>query len=700
MNKNKNRFVRFASAGLLLGLLSQSCTDEIKFGDSFIEKAPSGEATMDDIIANAEYARNWAQGIYALQYYGLPYNSGKGLGSANMYRGKLDAVTDCYQMHWSATAIWNDYYLGALNANRTPLIGFTDEGLWEAVRRGQQFLAFADDVKDMDPALRTRLKGEVRCIIANKYFDLMMIYGGLPIIREAFSGSETSFDVKRGTIAETVDYIVELLDQAITELPWAYNGTTSEDDETNNRARWCKAGAMALKAKVLTFAASPLFNSSTPYYGGSEAENQKLVWYGDYQQSRWQRALQATQEFFDALDANGFYALEQAQGKTSEAYRLAYRKGYLTQTSHEWIISTRVRDYDNWANGYYNWSNWVNIGRNSYCPTWEYMCLFPWKDGAKFDWEKDANKIMGSVSKLTGKFTPGRLFYQVSATGAQTASRDPRLYENMVVNGMYTSLDMTTAATSGDVYELWVGGYHEGYNVCNINEEIVEQQTTKYPTGFGVMKYQCGEEYKRLPLQWVVLGLSEMHLIYAECLAQTGDLTNAINQVDIVRKRVGMNKSLGSVYPEVKTSIPAFIEQLLRERACELGMSNARYHDMVRYKRADWMTKELHGIITWRLQQDPSTGEFVHNNTPWFGDQKNNGIPQPSIFTYDLFTLQQPSEGRALWKYNSTYQLGENNEVIDDAPKDVTKWFLMPLPQSEIIKGYGLIQNPGWDSAN
>ena len=31
------------------------------------------------------------------------------------------------------------------------------------------------------------------------------------------------------------------------------------------------------------------------------------------------------------------------------------------------------------------------------------------------------------------------------------------------------------------------------------------------------------------------------------------------------------------------------IEEILRERACELGMSNNRYYDMIRYKHGDWM---------------------------------------------------------------------------------------------------------------
>ena len=40
-----------------------------------------------------------------------------------------------------------------------------------------------------------------------------------------------------------------------------------------------------------------------------------------------------------------------------------------------------------------------------------------------------------------------------------------------------------------------------------------------------------------------------------------------------------------------------FMEELLDERVRELGLTNARWFDMVRLKRTDWMTKQLHGFI-------------------------------------------------------------------------------------------------------
>ncbi|MCR5697388.1 MAG: RagB/SusD family nutrient uptake outer membrane protein [Marinilabiliaceae bacterium] len=692
-----NTIIKYVCASAIgLSLVSfPACTDDIEFGDDFMESYNGSQKTIEETFSNPTYAVQWLTGIYPLQHYGLPYGNRDYVPkSSNPYTGKLDGFTDLYALHWSSTTLYNAYYLGTLNSNQMPLFSYTGEYMWQAVYKGWTFIDNIDKVTTLSETLRNRYKAEARCLIAVKYFEMFACYGGLPVIDHAIQGSEDVSDLPRATVEETVDFMVKLLDDAIPYLPWAWNGNTSDTDNTNV-GRWTKAGAMALKAKILTFAASPMWNNDKSYYDGStEAEQQHLVWYGNYSAERWSRALKACQDFFDALSANGFYDLVQADGKNVNAYRLAYRKGYISTESPEVIHSVRVRLYDNWANGYYAWSYWVQLGRNSYLPTFEYMEMFPWSDGTPFDWEKDQSKIFGGVSSRTGKVISGQLFYTYPNATEKNATRDPRLYEEILVNGTDESLDWSTGITSGQEYELWVGGSHEGFQVATLDTvknadgksvvqtKIIENMTSMYSTGFGVVKYQLtGSDYLRQPLQWVSLSLSEMYLMYAECLAQTGDLTGAIAQVDIVRKRVGL-KSLGSAVSAAKTDKETLIEEILRERACELGMTNNRYYDQVRYRRTDWLTKKLHGLVTYRQQQN-ADGSFKRVLTPYIGAEKNAGNTHPTSFTYEKFELVQPAAGRALWSYNS-----EDLEV--------KKWLLMPFPIEELNKNYGLIQNPGW----
>jgi hypothetical protein len=76
-----------------------------------------------------------------------------------------------------------------------------------------------------------------------------------------------------------------------------------------------------------------------------------------------------------------------------------------------------------------------------------------------------------------------------------------------------------------------------------------------------------------------------------------------------------------------------------------------------------------------------SKKELVPNNTAYIGTDKSSGGKEPSMFSYMKFELQNPK--RYLWDFKP------NDE-------EVLKWLLMPFPQSEINKGYGLVQNPGW----
>lgn len=680
----------FATALLASAMFTTSCTDEIKFGNSFIEKSPGGTVTIDSVFANAEYTRQFLTGIYALQYYGLPYSSNRNPASQFAYNGKLDGLTDCYQIHWNGTAIYNSYYSGTLSANDTPIFSYTNDMVWEAVRQAWILIANVDKVPGLSDEEKNSMKAQAKCLIAARYFDLFSLYGGLPIVDKAFTGMEGTYEMPRATAEETVNFMVNLLDEAIPNLRWAYDGTTTDTDATNNTGRWTAAGAMALKAKILVFNASPLYNDNEGYFGGtSEAEQQHLVWHGGYDASRWQRALTACQDFFNTLNQKGYYKLTTPAdvncSNNANGYRQAYRMGYIYQGSKEVLHSTRVATVYG-TQGTYSWWSWVGLGRNSYLPTLEYMSMFPWSDGTPFNWENDSLR-----GRITG--ANGRLFYQYReyrGSITKTPSRDPRLYENILVNGTTYTFDWTAGTPTGDAYELWVNGYDEASDVMSALQDkttgdyvltMQEKLTSKYSTGFGVIKYYIGEEFHRKFMHWVYLSLDEMYLMYAEALAQTGNLAEAIKQVDVVRSRVGLGGlSVRNSALKLTENKENLINEILRERACELGMSNNRYYDMIRYKRTDWMTTPLHGLVTFRLIKN-SKGEMVRSYEPWKGTHKDAGVVEPSQFDYNRFELF--NRRRVQWD-------------MDQNDPQVRKWLLFPFPITEINKGYGLIQNPGW----
>lgn len=635
----------FIVAFVGVALFVSSCVDQVKFGDSFLEKAPGVAVTQDTIFGKATYARAFLWNTYGKLYYALPvyWNTVEG----KMNTGIFEMMSDCWHSHTDWNGINRKYYSGSYKAgdedsSDDTRFGYTKENCWEAIRAALLFVENVGRVPDMEDAEKKRLAAEAKVIVASRYFDLFRHFGGLPLIKETYD-VQPSYELPRATVEETVKYMVDLLDEAAAtpELPWDL-GT----DDTNWQGRFTKAAAMGLKCKILLFAASPLFNDDEPYCTEppQDAVTNHQVWYGAYKPELWEQCWQACDDFFKELQAKGYYELTQATEATAKGYRDAYNKAYFTRENNkELLISTHISRFSKFN----SWDEWqyifVNSGNGTVItggltPTLEFMEMFPMSKGEPFQLNSTTNP-----------------FYTDNDYNKPT--RDPRLYETMLVNG----------TQFGDhAAELWIGGRD------NIND--TEKETGKYATGFGCYKfYKEGvNSLKDKYLQWPYLRLAEMYLIYAEALLKSkNDLTGAIEQVNKVRARVGLG-DLAACNPDknLTNDANALLEEILRERACELGLEDVRLFDMTRYKRDDLFRKQLHGL---KIYRNDGGG-----NTPWSGSTGNSSTyPKPTQFTYEAFPLVNPS--RAWWSNFSP------------------KWYLSAFPPSEVNKKYGLTQNPGWN---
>ncbi|WP_051214738.1 RagB/SusD family nutrient uptake outer membrane protein [Segatella baroniae] len=761
-----NILFRSAVAMLVAGAAMTACTDNIAVGDASLDKATSSTATIDSVFQNAEYTRQFLIGIYSKQYYGLPYANGGAYmpHAGNPYTGKFDGLTDCWHQFWNGAAVYGQYYTGAMTAttNRSdgldgPLYSYDKEFQWYTIRASHIFLENVDRAPEVDMKSdeKNRLKAEARCLMVSAFFETFQHFGGIPIMDHALTTDEVANETPRDSVEVCVDWMVNELDKAIADndFPWI----TSNPATMNGR--WTKAGAMALKCKILQFAASPLLNpkDGQPYYSGASEEQKPFIMYTDASkyQERWDRFAKACDDFYNALQANGQYSMVLANipssattaAKKAPYYRLAYRQGYFLNASPEILHSVRVYGNDPMSTARYGWHEWYSkaVPRNAYCPTQEYVEKFSWNDGEPFNWTNAAKKTYKSSATepdvTVTKADDGSEVYTVSnfvtntITGAITRNpkslhtmfvsgdvpaggrqittsltRDPRLYEECIVNGLNMNLDWSTASMTGDPWELWYDGNDGGTGVLT-------QQNTMFGSGYGFNKYYLGTgvysgdqkaDSYRYPTQWVALSLPEFYLQYAEALVMRSnpDVTKAAQMINIVRSRVGLpgvetmwtRSNFRSAKGYKATTLAAaattpvtlengetsteFMEELLDERVRELGLTNARWFDMVRYKRTDWMTKQLHGLMQYRLIQKGSV--FVSRNVAWIGADHDNdpSSTQPLFFLNSIKTITGNS--RYLWNK-------------DPKSNEVKKWLLDPLPQAEINKHYGLVQNPGWE---
>lgn len=755
-----NKILYGALSLIMAGSIFTACTDNIAVGNASLEKAASSTATVDSIFGSAEYTRQFLVGVYSKQYYGLPYMNGGSNAphSGNPYAGKFDALTDCWHQFWNGAAVYGQYYTGAMTAyvNRGdgldgPLYSYDKEFQWKSIRACHIIFENIERVPDMPADEKGRLVAEARCLLVTNYFETFQHYGGIPLLEHSLETDEINNQMPRSSVEECVNYMVDQLDKAIAEpaFPWVTS------DPTNMTGRWTKAGAMALKCKILQFAASPMLNpkDGQPYYQGASEEVLPYIMYTDASkyQERWDRFATACDEFFTALGSNGYYELTTAPGAKASteasvpAFRLAYRKGYYLRESKEILHSVRVMGYDNSSTARYCWHSWYSaaVPRNAYSPTHEYVTKFPYFDGQPFNWDEAAKKTYKNSAtepdvEIT-KTDTGDDIYTVknyltnSKTGAITRNnkslhtmfvrgsiggrtlntihtRDPRLYEECLVNGQNKNLDWTAGTVSGFAWELWYNGNDGGTGVFT-------QTNTMFGSGYGFNKYYLGAagysggdtsgDSYRYQTQWVALSLADMYLTYAEALVMRSakDVDKAVKMVDKVRARVGLptmanvwknkdyRKSAGYkaetaeealntiVSLETGAQSNEFYEELLDERVRELGLTNARWFDMVRNKRTDWMTKQLHGIFQRRMVQQGEN--FVSRDKAWVGSDYDNDAAskQPLDFLNTIVNITG----------NKRYLWGK-----DPKSPEVAKWLLDPIPQAEINKGYGLVQNPGW----
>ncbi len=683
---NSNMVLRSLSAAFLAlsVLLGAAGCNDLRFGDAFLEKAPGVDVTIDTIFSSKLYADRALVSAYSTMRCGWPvHNSAWPLSSAGRFNNggsydracsqldndNFDSITDLMESHNDWSSGGQEYANGNYSADAEDGVSWTKMGFvpdkeynWVGIRRAFLYIENVDKVPDMTAAEKSQGKGEAYVIIASHYLDLFRNYGGIPLLKSSVDAANVmSYDFSRKTAEETLDYIVELCDKAAPLLPWT--------ETAARNGHMTKAAAMGLKCRALLFAASPVFNSGEPYstqtptarrananYVSSE-DIPKMYWFGAYDADRWQKVADACKAFIDENEANGnAYALVSASGTTSDDYRNAWNTSYADRGNGEILIETG-RHYDTFASTYLRCYFGVsddhgNAGRGygGGCVTLNFVDMFPKTDGTPVRYADWAG-ASGRDSKIEDD--PFR-------------DRDPRLYESVMIIGDHFR---------GRAAEMWVGGLERGAELLN-----------RAVTGFCSRKYiwdYNDETFMNRSANYSYLRLPEIYLTYAEALNELGRKDEAYEWLNKVRTRVGlpeMNDALLAVTQAGKT-FPTYTEplagdaqlreEILDERARELFFEENRWYDIVRWKRADIFQKTLYGIKITIKNGVPTTD----TNNDGVVDENDDIDAYASTFHYSAPAAEDARYWKTHWD---------------------TKWYFSAFPTSEINKGYGLVQNPGW----
>src|SRR5690554_3264191 len=345
--------IKYLTIVIVATAVAFSYTSCEEIGVSALEKPESTDVTIDTIFSSSEYAERVIWRAYRSLRSGITRS-----GRSNTIGQQLQSdITDLSHNFMTWGGVVTSYYPATITPSNTSNVNLPFEDIpnngvttFSALRNCFAFLDNVHRVPDMSQEEKVRLSAEAKMIIAYNMTELFRNYGGIPWLNKSYAPDD-DFTNPRMTVEATVDSIVGLMDEAIPDLPWVI----SEAEMSNWAGRFTQAGAMALKTRLLLFAASPLFNSSQPYLDG-EAASSKMTWYGDYQANRYQRAADAAKELIDKIEQQGGYDLEMPSSNDVWGYREAFRKAYFNRQSKEVLIS--VRDQYNgpprWGNNMYD----------------------------------------------------------------------------------------------------------------------------------------------------------------------------------------------------------------------------------------------------------------------------------------------------------------------------------------------------------
>lgn len=494
-----------------------------------------------------------------------------------------------------ASAI-HQFNAGSWNAVSNPDNAWA--GNFRAIRSANLFLANSDNVNlesfRLDPTKQgtytarvaeiKRWKYEARFLRAFFYFELIKRYGGVPVIKNVIEFEDDYSSLQRQSLQECVQFISDECDSAATVLPAKY-----PDGELG---RVTKGAALALKAKVLLYAASDLWND--PSWAGSYADLSLISLPAGDRAARWKAAADAAKAVIDL------------PGTTYSLYS-NYRNLFITSQGYQSMEHILVR-----RNGNSNDFERANFpfrfeGQTGTAPSGNLVDAYEVKVDANtavpFDWNNPSHAA-----------NP----YATSGSNA----RDPRLFMNVVVNN---------SSFKGSAIELWNGG------LDGKGKPLAPR------TGYYLRKY-VDEGVNLLTgttsvHSWDIIRLADVYLWYAEALNEYSpghaDVLNFLNKV---RTRPGV------AMPAVQAGLTQTqMRSIIRhERLVELAFEGHRFWDVRRWMIAASalgspvkgveITKEPSGTFTY-ASKDIETRVF--ENKMYFYP-----IPQAEI-------LQMPN-----WKQN------------------------------------------------
>ena len=550
---------------LVVMLFSTGCS-------KFLDKMPDNQLTMEMIFNDKIRTEDWMAGVYS----GVPnplwgYFKDQGFnimgddmtipaewtpfGWRNVYAYTAG--------DWNPSSAWNPYY-------------------WvELPKRIRSGLIFLDKVKPLPGVTQAEvdiMKGQVRFLIAYYYSLMIELYGPIPfkpgvIVDVGAPASELM------TTQTPYDSIVNWIDTELKQVSGALPATYSDVHD------WGKAtsiAALAIRARTLLFAASPLFNGNTDLSNWKNTNGTNL--FSAYDASKWGRAATAFKELIDAATAAGYGLYYEHNNDGSIDPFMSYYNLSLKKFSegNKEILWGKSDNPD--QNGFQAHHLPIGIGGNGGMGvTQELVDAFYMKNGLPISDPASGYSESGFSTTDESRTTkwrgggPNEGTVTTTGTFNMYCNREPRFYVSVIFDNAWLGVDnrKVNFVQGGADTRLSFDAPQNGYNVRKrVSLDVFPR--------LGRFSYQPGILYR----------MAEAYLSYAEALNESSpghpDIAKYVN---LIRERAGI------------PALPAGLSQadmreaIKRERRIEFNCEGIRFNDIRRWKQGEqFLNVALYGM--------------------------------------------------------------------------------------------------------
>lgn len=622
--------------------------------------------SLDKVFANKNYSHQWLADVYTHLRGANAEVASKGLTPFNFISDDM--------FYGDRSNTYKTFKNGEYNEE-------AEQGTWgscyEGIRDASIFIHNIDRNQEMSKSEVADTKAQARFLRAYYYWLLLRKYGPIPLLPD--EGEDYTKEYKeiarpRSSYDECVEFITAEFALAAKDLPVS--------NSNRDKGRASRGAALAARAKVYLFAASPLFNGNTAFAGLVDNEGNKLI-PQEYKNEKWAKAAAAARDVINMnvyrLFTAPFKAADQGPGQPKTIVPPHHPKYSNENFPQGWKNIDPFESYRQLFNGAISYSDNPELifsrvteqsteGIDQMVLHQMPFSMKGWNTHGITQKQADAY-YMNDGSNIST--LPRRQGYTTDATShlplpanvsLQYAEREPRFYASVAYNG---SIWENTSALRPDDRHIQIFYYRD-----HPNGKQASSPDFYIRTGLGIKKYYNPiDSYMEggfiVPKVEPAMRYADILLIYAEAMNELNGSYMVASYtgepISVGRDVAEMSKYLSEV--RIRAGLPDFGNEIYgnqellrkaikRERQVELFAEGQRYFDLRRWKDAP--VEEASPVVGCNMNMTESQRDLF--NTP---------VPIPSMPT--IF---------------------------------VDKMYLWPISHGELRKNRKLTQNPGWTTFN